>query len=146
MKSILLLSLGLLLYFPANAQDEEKNEIKALKIAFITNALDLSSQDAQKFWPVYNKYETQEDILRANLRCEIYVKLDHINSMPDAEAETLLHDYEELCQQRHEMWEDYVSALKKVISPKKIMMLKNAEYNFHKRLLAKYKAGDKKEN
>ncbi|CAN5317914.1 hypothetical protein BH09BAC2_BH09BAC2_06440 [soil metagenome] len=43
------------------AQDEEaakKNEkIQALKVAFITQKLELSSEDAQKFWPVYSRYE-----------------------------------------------------------------------------------------
>lgn len=145
MKSILLLSLGLFLYLPAKAQDEDKNEIKNLKIAFITNALNLRTIDAQNFWPVYNEYETKEDILRTNLRCEIYVKLDNISSMPAPEAEALLKNYVELRQEQHKLWENYVSALKKVISAKKIMILKNAEYNFHKRLLEKYKTGDKKE-
>jgi hypothetical protein len=45
------------------AQDDDsgggKNEggrIEALKIAYITKKLDLSTEEAQKFWPIYNKY------------------------------------------------------------------------------------------
>ena len=40
------------------AQDdpEENSKIEALKIAFISKKLDLSPDEAQKFWPVYNQY------------------------------------------------------------------------------------------
>ncbi|MGE5107018.1 MAG: hypothetical protein ACM3H8_05710 [Sphingobacteriales bacterium] len=40
------------------AQDdpEENSKIEALKIAFISKKLDLTPDEAQKFWPVYNQY------------------------------------------------------------------------------------------
>ena len=42
------------------AQTESRSEkIEALKIAFITKELNLSPEEAQRFWPVYNNY-TQE--------------------------------------------------------------------------------------
>lgn len=44
------------------AQEENKQQrgekIQALKIAFITQKLELTTDEAQKFWPVYNRYET----------------------------------------------------------------------------------------
>ena len=33
--------------------------IQALKIAFITQRLELSSEEAQRFWPIYNNYENE---------------------------------------------------------------------------------------
>jgi len=48
-------------FYASKAQqgDETKAErIEALKIAFITNKLQLTPAEAQKFWPVYNRYET----------------------------------------------------------------------------------------
>lgn len=53
---------------PAKAQDENKNDggrIEALKIAYITRKLNLSTEEAQKFWPVYNKYT--DEIRRAQI-------------------------------------------------------------------------------
>jgi len=45
------------LHINANAQPErppaERPNIQGLKIAFITKQLNLSSEEAQKFWPVY---------------------------------------------------------------------------------------------
>jgi hypothetical protein len=37
--------------------DTKQDRIQALKIAFITQKLQLTSEEAQRFWPVYNNYE-----------------------------------------------------------------------------------------
>ena len=36
--------------------EKKKQEIEALKIAFISKELSLTPEEAQKFWPVYNLY------------------------------------------------------------------------------------------
>ena len=38
--------------------------MQALKIAFITQRLDLTSAEAEKFWPIYNEYEVEINNLR----------------------------------------------------------------------------------
>ena len=54
-----------------SAQDEGTNlrnnggKIEALKIAYLTNKLALTPEEAQKFWPIYNKY--MEDIRSTRL-------------------------------------------------------------------------------
>ncbi|MFT3936829.1 MAG: hypothetical protein QM726_24605 [Chitinophagaceae bacterium] len=57
---ILLLALGSLLN--VHAQDGEK--LQALKIAYLTKKLDLSPEEAQRFWPVYNKYTEEIKAVR----------------------------------------------------------------------------------
>lgn len=67
-KYLLIVSLLAGFLLPAKAQDENKNDggrIEALKIAYITRKLNLSTEEAQKFWPVYNKYT--DEIRRAQL-------------------------------------------------------------------------------
>ncbi|MGB4770951.1 MAG: hypothetical protein WBP58_05810 [Chitinophagaceae bacterium] len=68
MRKILYLML-LLLPFSGIAQDgirgESKQRLEAIQIAYLTKELSLTSQDAEKFWPVYNKYQ---DELRGLLR------------------------------------------------------------------------------
>lgn len=62
MKKIILL---ILLYssfgFAAGAQDEPKDggRLQAYKIAFLTKKLNLTPEEAQQFWPIYNKYENE---------------------------------------------------------------------------------------
>ena len=57
---IVLLALGSL--FGAHAQDGER--IQALKIAYLTKKLDLSPEEAQRFWPIYNKYTEEIKAIR----------------------------------------------------------------------------------
>lgn len=60
MKKILLIALLILpasLLYAQNGARAEK--IQALKIAFITQRLQLTPEEAKGFWPVYNQYETE---------------------------------------------------------------------------------------
>ena len=40
-------------------REQRTEKVQALKIAFITQKLELTSDEAQRFWPVYNRYETE---------------------------------------------------------------------------------------
>jgi hypothetical protein len=40
------------------------NRLEALKIAYITNKLNLSPEEAQKFWPIYNQYALELKVAR----------------------------------------------------------------------------------
>lgn len=54
--------------FAQKGQREEK--VKALKIAFITQRLQLTSEEAQRFWPVYNQYDKEIQKLAENSKDE----------------------------------------------------------------------------
>ncbi len=53
-----------ILFYALTAAFSQKNKqnggrIEAYKIAYLTKHLNLSVEEAQKFWPVYNKYVTE---------------------------------------------------------------------------------------
>ena len=48
----------------AERQNERKENIEAMKIGFLTKKLDLTPEEAQKFWPVYNQYSDKMKELR----------------------------------------------------------------------------------
>jgi hypothetical protein len=58
---IIILALGGFCFVKAQDEDGGKRgeKIQALKIAFITQKLGLSAEEAQRFWPVYNQYENE---------------------------------------------------------------------------------------
>lgn len=63
MRKILYLML-LMLPFSGMAQTraldgEGRQRLEAIQIAYLTKELSLNSQDAEKFWPVYNKYQDE---------------------------------------------------------------------------------------
>lgn len=51
---------------PAGSSQHEK--IQALRIAFISQQLNLTPTEAQKFWPLYNQYQTDLHTLRENFK------------------------------------------------------------------------------
>jgi hypothetical protein len=57
MKRLLLLTGFVFTFLIGVAQNG--NRLEALKIAYITKKLDLSPEEAQKFWPIYNQYSAE---------------------------------------------------------------------------------------
>ena len=50
------------------AQETEGGRIEALKIAYITKKLNLSPDEAQRFWPIYNNYANEMREVRRDQR------------------------------------------------------------------------------
>lgn len=128
------------------AQDRmDRNEkIKSLKIAYITEKLDLSKTEAQKFWPIYNAFEEKMHALRKDYS-EDRKQIDYEN-LTESQAEELIKNFKESNTQRNELYNKYVSDLQKVISSKKIVLLKKTEDDFKHKMFEEYKKrrGDKK--
>ncbi|MGO2101478.1 hypothetical protein [Psychroflexus halocasei] len=118
------------------AQKDDK--IQSLKIGFFTEKLDLSSEEAKKFWPVYNKHNNLFKNLKNNKWVSIKKRLSKIEDLPEVEAEALLTDYMSYKSEREKLRKSFVEELKTVITPKQIMTLKYAEYQFNKKLLKQY--------
>lgn len=47
-------------------QQSAKDQIEALRIAFISQQLNLTPEEAQRFWPVYNAYRAESEVLLRN--------------------------------------------------------------------------------
>jgi len=57
----------IMLMFPvirSAAQNPNLEKLNAYKIGFFTRRLNLTSQEAEKFWPVYNDYQKQKNIIQ----------------------------------------------------------------------------------
>ncbi|TAD85949.1 MAG: hypothetical protein EAY75_10005 [Bacteroidetes bacterium] len=60
-KLLYTLATCLLLQIAAYAQPPQREEmLESLRIAYITKQLELSGEEAQKFWPVYNSYQQEQ--------------------------------------------------------------------------------------
>ena len=69
MKKYLLLIFTLCSFLMVNAQkrgSDGEEKVQALKIAFITQKLELTTPEAQTFWPVYNAYDEEVKKIRKN--------------------------------------------------------------------------------
>lgn len=116
------------------------DKIRAYKTAYITEHVALTPAEAEKFWPVYNKYDAALSELRRKERHEIFdaVKGD-LDALSEEEAGALVRSIRELKQQEQETHEALLDALLDILPAKKILKLKRAEEEFKRSLLNRFK-------
>ncbi len=143
MKHILLIAL----LFTSLLHAQKGERIKAFKTAHITNALQLTSSEAEKFWPVYNDHEDKISTLRRQERKEIFqiVKGD-MDGLTDEEANTVIQKSLNFKERELELHRNFITQLKKVIPPKKILRLHRAEEEFKRILLERMKNRQNRRN
>ncbi|HMR16665.1 MAG: hypothetical protein KDC97_05740 [Confluentibacter sp.] len=114
-----------------------RDKIKTLKIAYITEKLDLSEKEAQQFWPIYNSYEEEN----SKLRSEAYQARKKINfeTLSEEEAKQFLKETRLNEAKRQAAENDFIDRLTKVISAKKIIMLHKIEDDFKRKMFDEYK-------
>lgn len=137
MKKIIIILCVVLTSWSTFSQTSDRREkINALKVAFITERLELTSTEAQKFWPIYNTYENKKD----EQRKMGYEKRKQISEdMTEAQAKAMLKDFVAFEKEREDLRSNFVESLLKVMPAKKIIQLKLAEEEFNRKMLQEYK-------
>ncbi len=114
--------------------DDRIQEIKTQKIAFLTQRMDLSPEDAQKFWPVYNQYDKEVDAVRKDMR-EFHKNLKHDDQITEGEAATAIDKELGARQKELDIRKKYATEFSKTIGAIKTMRLGKAEREFNRELL-----------
>ena len=136
--TILLFLLGLSHTSFAQRMDPENNpRIKRLKIAFITERLDLSTKEAQAFWPIYNAHEEKIFQLRNVELRKLRRNLE--DNFTEQQAEKSLERMLEIESEIHQANVDLVANLKNAIPAKKIVLLKKTEKDFGREMLKRFR-------
>jgi len=103
-----------------------EQKIKAAHAAYITERLGLTPDEAEKFWPIYREYAQKRQELRQQFR----------DAKKKGENEQTLLDLDlKIKQQELDLEKDYSGRLQKIITPQKLMNLRQAEGDFRKLLL-----------
>jgi polysaccharide pyruvyl transferase WcaK-like protein len=138
-KPIYVMLLLLVSYAPLLAQrpgkEDRREKVDALKVGFITKKLDLSSEEAQKFWPVYNKFQDDLEKNRSSLKT---LHLDHygkIDQLTQAESEKVLQEMHQIRSKEVEISQQYTAEFKKILPIQKVVKLHVAEHEFKRELL-----------
>lgn len=144
MKNLLYISL-FFVTLTAFAQDDDKDRferIKALKVSFLTEQLELTPGEAQKFWPVYNSYDSQMDDLRTEERelyKQLYSRHRERNSLTEEQAKVAKEKYLELTLSKWKLQKALMTDLEGKIPNSKIIFIPEAERDFGKKLFEEYK-------
>ena len=120
---------------------ELKMDLKAIKTGIITQALSLTSEQAEQFWPIYRQYNEQIMAL----------KRDQVNSLSDVQPgdvdrwndQKVAATLKQLRQNKlkeQELVAQMEKELKSVISDKQILQLHLSEERFRRRLINRMKS------
>lgn len=126
--------------FAQSFLEEKKEKINALKVGFITNELDLTTDEATKFWPMYNAYDDKQFEIRHQKMKAFKNRMDaDIEKMSEKEAATFLAQMENTEDELYQLRKKFVTNLKGILPSVKIIKLKKAEDDFNRKLLQQYR-------
>ena len=124
-----------------DAKDSRIERLKSQKVAFLTERIGLSTEDAQKFWPVYNEMSAKMDEIwkgKMNDIDKLYRSEKELSIEEKVEAVDRYINYEleiaKLEKQYHEKF-------KKILTIDQIIKLYGAEHEFKKKMLHLLKKG-----
>ncbi len=123
--------------FTLNATAQKGERLEAMKIGFITERLNLTSEEAKVFWPIYNKFTDELKKLRSSTKGKITEEMADMPNITDAEAEKVLSDMVNFKISEAELLKKYAAEFKKVLPVKKVVLLFKAENDFKRELLKK---------
>lgn len=134
------------------AQDKDKKhenrweKFRAEKISFLTSRLELTPEEAQKFWPVYNQLEKERWEAQKHRRDLEEKVLDAEESMSDREIKQLTRDFAGSLQKEADLLVDYNEKFLQILSPGKVLTLYKAENEFRIHMIKKFRDRDHRKN
>lgn len=118
----------------AKAQDPTAMEkIEAAKIALITERLELTPDQAEKFWPIYREYADQRRQLTSEFQ-DLKRNFDP-NNATEEENKKILAQGQQLRQRQLTLEQTYTDRMQQVVTTRQLMNLRKAEDDFRQMLI-----------
>ena len=129
-KAIILIVFGLLttVGYGQKQQAKAQEKLQAARIALITERLNLTPDQAQQFWPVYNEYAEQRRTLQQGYK-RARQQYD-LQNMTEEQGRELRKIGLETKQKNLNLEKEYGDRLNNVVSARQLMALKKAEEDF----------------
>ncbi|WP_230383773.1 hypothetical protein [Pedobacter endophyticus] len=145
MKNLMFVALMFLLPLTALAQRPKGEEIESLKIAYFTQKLDLSPEEAKIFWPIYNNMQSEQSALRKERMQKMisFRKVTEIDNLSDAQVQSLITSEFDLRQRDLNIEKKYYAKLKSSLPIKVVGKFYRAQEAFKRELLIRYRGGGK---
>lgn len=133
-----LLALSISIFAQPNKNREEK--IRSLRVAYISTKLDLNTDEAQKFWPIFNKFDNkQTEFLKQRRKIMFDIRKTESQNVPEAEIKKILQNSEQIEIQLQNNRTDFTKNLQGVIPTQKILLLKKIEEEFKQKMFFQIK-------
>ena len=133
---MLFTSLGAFAQRPGMRQ-QNREKIQAARIAFITNRLELTPEQAQTFWPIFNEYEAKKQELtkKYNQQKRALAGEDGFRNMNEENATKMVDIYIEQKRAQLDLEEEYLKKFQTVIKPMQSWALIRANGQFTRDLM-----------
>lgn len=115
-------------------RDNIGQKIEAQKIAFFTRTLDLTPEESQRFWPIYNEYSAKQKQLRDDFKAN-----KPNRNMSEEEASEVINMFFENEQKKLNLRMNYYKKFQMILPSTKVVKLHFAERKFKEKLLEKLK-------
>jgi len=141
MKNLFFALLILLLPSVVLAQRPKAEEIESFKIAYFTQKLDLSPEEAKIFWPIYNDMQAEHQSLRKERAQKMisFRKVAEIDNLTDAQVQSLITSEFDIRQKDLNLEKKYYYKLKSALPIKVVGKYYRAEEAFKRELLNRYR-------
>ena len=136
---IFLVSQSTVLAQRSESQKDRWEKYKTEKVAFLTTNLDLTPQEAQKFWPIYNqmdKEKSEAQIKRRELERKVR---DSGETLSDEESIKLTREFTSNMKKEGALNVKYNEEFLKILPPQKVLKLYKAENEFRMYMIRKYR-------
>lgn len=143
MKKSIVLTIFSLVSLTGFTQNNGVKQIETAKIALITNRLNLSPEQAQQFWPIYNEFDTKKKEIKKSYRKLV----SEINTLTTSDEKILANLKETLNLQQKEVdvEKDYMAKFLKTINVRQLAELYKAEQLFNNMLIQRLNRNNRKE-
>lgn len=121
----------------AQIGQQKSGQIQAQKIAFLTNKMNLTVEEAESFWPIYHEYDRQKKVLSEEAKSSI-------TNPTDEEAKMILEKHLTKAEKEIALTRDFIEKASEVVSYRKLYELEVGEREFRLWILNRYKEMRKK--
>ena len=128
-----------------NSPEDRWERFRAEKVAFLTNKLDLTPAEAQKFWPVYNALEKERSEVQSK-RHELDRQVrGATEKLSDSEVIKLTREYVSNMEKEGTLGPKYNEEFLKILPPQKVLILYKSENEFRMYMFRKYRDNQRKQ-
>lgn len=121
-----------------------RERVKAERIAYITEKVALTSEEAQKFWPVYNVFSSEIEAIRKELRNLRMQRMNNLDKLSEKELDESFAKELVLLDKQNTLLKENHSNIRKLLPAAKVALLYDAEKKFKMQLMRKMK--ERREN
>jgi hypothetical protein len=120
--------------------EEAMVRMKAERVSFLTDKLQLSVEEAEKFWPLYNEYQSKREEMMWGKRERMPRNFDP-GQLTDEQMNTMLNDVLDQDVKLAQLKKDYFLRMKEVLPVRKVLKLQRVEQEFMNHMLNQIREG-----